>query len=224
MFLKIGHRGAKAYEPENTIRSFKKALELGANSIEIDARTTKDKKIVCLHDEYLERTTNGKGLVREKMLKEIKELNAGKGEKVPTLEEALEFIDGKAIILIDLREDEIVEDVIEILKSFNLVKSSILISSDAEILKHAKEIENKIKTGMWFVRFKDHLKIALKINLDYLKPIFFACHSWLIEKAHSEEIKVLTWVVNDKERAKELIKKGVDGIVTDKPDILKDLL
>jgi len=220
MFLKIGHRGAKAYEPENTLRSFKKALDLGANAIEIDARLTKDGELVCLHDKKLERTTNGKGLVNERTLKEIKKLDAGKGEKVPTVEEALRFIDKKAKVLIDLRNDEAVDKVLKILKKTGLIEKTILISSKADILKHVKEIEPNIETGMWYVKHQNPLKTALEIKLNYLKPIWFSCHSEIIKKAHENGIKVLTWVVNEKSKVQELVKKGVDGIVTDKPDIL----
>jgi len=223
MFLKVGHRGAKAYEPENTLRSFNKALELGANAIEIDARLTKDENLVCMHDEKLEKTTNGAGLVTEHTLNEIKKLDAGKGEKVPTLEEALKFIGKKAKILIDLRSDAAAEQVLKLIQKLKLVDNTILISSKSEILKRTKKLEPKIETGMWYVKHPNPLETALEIKLNYLKPIWFSCHSDIIKKSHENGIKVLTWVVNEKSKAQEFVKKGIDGIVTDKPDILKDL-
>ena len=94
--LKVGHRGARAYEPENTLRSFRKALELGVNAVELDVRRTKDGELVVIHDDKVDRTTNGRGLVNELTLEEIEKLDAGKGEKIPTLEEALEFLDKKS--------------------------------------------------------------------------------------------------------------------------------
>jgi len=102
--LKIGHRGAKGYEPENTLRSFQKALELNVDAVELDVRRTKDGAIVVIHDAEVDRTTNGKGLVSELTLKEIKELDIEKGEKIPTLEEALDFLDKKVKIFIELKE------------------------------------------------------------------------------------------------------------------------
>ncbi len=103
-FLKIGHRGARAYEPENTIRSFKRALELGVNAVEFDVRQTKDKKVIVIHDEDVKRTTNGEGFVRDMTLKQIKEFDAGRGEKVPSFEEVLDFIGKKAMMFIELKE------------------------------------------------------------------------------------------------------------------------
>ncbi|MEM3426627.1 MAG: glycerophosphodiester phosphodiesterase family protein, partial [Thermoproteota archaeon] len=99
--LKIGHRGARFYEPENTLRSFRKALELGVDAVELDVRRTRDGELVVIHDAEVDRTTNGKGLVRELTLEEIRRLDAGKGEKIPTLEEALDFLDGRVKILIE---------------------------------------------------------------------------------------------------------------------------
>ena len=94
--LRIGHRGAKAYAPENTLTSFKKAIEIGVDAIELDVRKTKDNKLVVIHDADIKRTTNGKGLVAELSLKEIKGFSAEGGEKIPTLEEALDFLDKKS--------------------------------------------------------------------------------------------------------------------------------
>ncbi|MEM2913929.1 MAG: glycerophosphodiester phosphodiesterase family protein, partial [Candidatus Bathyarchaeia archaeon] len=86
--LKVGHRGARAYEPENTLRSFKKAIDLGVDAVELDVRRTKDNELVVIHDAEVDKTTNGKGLVNMLTLREIKQLDTKKGEKIPTLEEA----------------------------------------------------------------------------------------------------------------------------------------
>lgn len=85
--LVIAHRGASAYEPENTLRSVEKALELGADMVEVDVRASRDRHIVVMHDPVVDRTTNGKGYVKDMTLKELKKLDAGLGEKIPTLHE-----------------------------------------------------------------------------------------------------------------------------------------
>ena len=95
--LKIGHRGAPRNEPENTLRSFKKALSLNVDMIECDVHLTKDGQVVVIHDPTVERTTNGKGKVKGFTLKEIKRLDAGKGEKIPTLEEIVK-LDRKSVV------------------------------------------------------------------------------------------------------------------------------
>ena len=81
--LRIGHRGARAYAPENTITSFKKAIEIGVDAIELDVRKTKDNKLVVIHDADVKRTTDGEGLVSDFTLKEIKSFSAESGEKIP---------------------------------------------------------------------------------------------------------------------------------------------
>jgi len=88
-FFIIGHRGACYYKPENTIASFKKALQLRCKYIECDVHLTRDKKVLIIHDKTLERTTNGKGLIKNFTLKELKKLNAGNKEKIPTLQELI---------------------------------------------------------------------------------------------------------------------------------------
>jgi len=90
--LKIGHRGARAYEPENTLRSFQKAIELGVDAVELDVRKTKDNEIVVIHNADVNKTTNGNGLVSELSLEDIKRFVTEKGEKIPTLEEVLDSV------------------------------------------------------------------------------------------------------------------------------------
>jgi len=85
MIKVLGHRGCAGLEPENTIRAFKRALDLGVDLIEFDVRTTKDKKLIVIHDETVDRTTNGKGYVRNLNFEEIKKLNTSEGEKIPSL-------------------------------------------------------------------------------------------------------------------------------------------
>ncbi len=100
--LRVGHRGAKAYAPENTLASFRKAIEIGVDAIELDVRKTKDGHLIVIHDADVKRTTNGKGLVSELTLEQIKSFNAGEGERIPTLQEALDFLDKKVKVLIEL--------------------------------------------------------------------------------------------------------------------------
>jgi glycerophosphoryl diester phosphodiesterase len=221
--LKIGHRGAKAYEPENTLRSFKKAIELGVDAVELDVRKTKDGKLIVMHDADVSRTTNGKGLVSELTLKEIKALETEKGEKVPTLEEALDFIDKKVKILIELKEVGIEKEVLDLVKEKGLEDNVIIVSFLEEALKKVRELNKKVETGLIYVKHKNPIKAALELKANYLLPLHAFTHTANIQKAHENGLKVIVWTVNDPERAKELIKKGVDGIASDKPDIFKDI-
>jgi glycerophosphoryl diester phosphodiesterase len=217
--LKVGHRGARAYEPENTLRSYKKAIELGVDAVELDVRKTKDGKLVVIHDADVSKTTNGRGLINELTLKEIKGLETDKGERIPTLEEALDFIDKKVKILIELKEVGYEKKVLELLKKKGL-QNVIIVSFLEDALKKVRELNKKVETGLIYVKHKNPIKAALELKANYLLPLYAFTHTANVQKAHENGLKVIVWTVNDAEKAKELVKKGVDGIASDRPDIL----
>jgi glycerophosphoryl diester phosphodiesterase len=217
--LRIGHRGARAYEPENTLRSFGKALELGVDAIEFDIRKTKDTQLVVIHDADVKRTTGDKGLVADLTLKEIKALNTEKSEKIPTLEEALDFIDKKARTLIELKEQGIEEKVLSVLRSKKLEKNAVIISFLEEALATTRELNPEIETGLIYAKHPHPEKTALELKANYLISLYRFTHTANVEKAHKNGLKVIVWTINTKEEAEEYAKKGVDGIASDKPDI-----
>ncbi|MBO3753602.1 MAG: glycerophosphodiester phosphodiesterase [Candidatus Brockarchaeota archaeon] len=219
--LKIGHRGAKFYEPENTLRSFRKALELGVDAVELDVRRTRDGELVVIHDAGVERTTNGKGLVRELTLKEIRRLDAGKGEKIPTLEEALDFLDGKVKILIELKEEGFEEEVLKLVRGKRLEKNVILISFLEDALRRIRRLDKDVETGLIYVKHENPVEAALELKANYLLPQYRFTHSALIKRARENGLKVIVWTINDEKEASEYAEKGVDGITSDKPDIFK---
>lgn len=221
--LRIGHRGARAYEPENTIRSFMRALELGVNAVELDVRKTKDDGLVVIHDDKVDRTTNGKGLVSELTLKEIKSLITDKGERIPTLEEALELLDKKVRILIELKEAGVEDQVMKIVRDKSLEDNVIIISFHEEALRRVREISEKVEMGLIYVKHKDPIKAALDLKANYLLPMYKFVHSAFVKKAHQNGLKVIAWTINTIGEAQECANKGVDGIASDKPDILKQI-
>jgi glycerophosphoryl diester phosphodiesterase len=218
--LHIGHRGARAYEPENTLRSFKKALEIGVNAVELDVRKTKDNQLVVIHDADVKRTTDGKGLVSELTLKEIKEFSAEQGEKIPTLKEALDFLDKKVKILIELKEAGVEEKVLVSVRENGLQKNVIIASFIEEALRKVRELNKEVETGLIYVKHKNPIKAALDLKADYLLPLYRFTHTANVQKAHENGLKVIVWTVNKPEEVAEYAKKGVDGIASDKPDIL----
>jgi len=221
--LKIGHRGARAYEPENTLGSFKKALELGVDAVELDIRGTKDGEIVVIHDAKVDRTTNGKGSVSELTLEEIKQLVTEKGEKIPTLEEALDFLDKKAKILIELKENGLEKKVLGLIHEKALEENVIVVSFLEEALRKVRELNDTIETGLIYVRHKNPIKAALQLRANYLLSLYRFTHTSNISKAHENGLKVIVWTINTPEEVSEYAKKGVDGIASDKPDILKTI-
>jgi glycerophosphoryl diester phosphodiesterase len=218
--LRIGHRGARAYAPENTLTSFKKALGIGVDAIELDVRKTKDNQLVVIHDDNVKRTTNGDGLVCELTLKDIKGFSAEGGEKIPTLEEALDFLDKKVKVLVELKEEGIEKQVLSVIHERDLEKNVVITSFSETALKEVRELNDKVETGLIYAKHKNPIKAALDLKANYLVAIYRFVHTANVEKAHENGLKVVVWTINNPEEVEAYIKKGVDGIASDKPDIL----
>ena len=218
--LRIGHRGARAYEPENTLRSFKKALEIGVDAVEFDVRKTKDDQLVVIHDANVKRTTDGTGLVSELTLEEIKGFSADKGEKIPTLKEALDFLDKKVKIVIELKEAGVEEKVLEAVRENGVQKNVVVVSFIEEALQKVRDLDEDVETGLIYVKHKNPVKAALDLGASYLLPLYRFTHTVNVKKAHDNGLKIIVWTINKPEEVEEYAKKGVDGIASDKPDIL----
>ena len=218
--LKIGHRGARAYEPENTVRSFQRAIELGANAIELDVRKTKDNKLVVMHNADVNKTTNGNGAVSELTLDEIKKLVTEKNEKVPTLEEVLTLVGKQVKILIELKETGYEQNVLDLIHKKGLIDNVIIISFNENALRKIKELDPKVATGLIYVRHKNPIQSALDLGAAYLLPLYHFTHSVDVKKAHDKGLKIIVWTINNAEEVAEFKNKGVDGIASDRPDIL----
>jgi glycerophosphoryl diester phosphodiesterase len=218
--LKIGHRGARAYEPENTIRSFKRAIELGVDAVELDIRKTKDNKLVVIHNADVNKTTDGNGAVNELTLEEIKRLNTEKGEKIPTLEEVLDAVGKQVKMLVELKETGTGEQVLDLIRKKGLTENVIIVSFHEDALRKVRELNDEVATGLIYVRHKNPIQAALDLKAEYLLPLYRFTHSANVKKAHEKGLKVIVWTINNKEEVAEYKKKGVDGIASDNPDIL----
>jgi glycerophosphoryl diester phosphodiesterase len=218
--LKIGHRGARAYEPENTLASFRRAIELGVDAVELDVRKTRDNELVVIHNADVNKTTDGNGLVNSFTLEEIQKFATEKGEHIPTLEDVLDVVGKRVKVLVELKETDTEEKVIELIRRKKLMDDVILISFDENVLSKIRELDDKVTLGLIYVRHKNPIKSALALKAEYLLPLYSFTHSTNVKKAHEAGLKVIVWTINTKEEAIEYKKKGVDGIATDRPDIL----
>jgi len=124
----IAHRGASAYEPENTLRAFERAIALGATMIELDVHLSRDERLVVVHDADLSKTTNGVGRVHEMSLDQIKRLDAGRGERVPTLPEAIELARGRAQLYIELKGQRTPAPLAQTLRDMRFADQAIVAS------------------------------------------------------------------------------------------------
>ncbi|MCL5423339.1 MAG: glycerophosphodiester phosphodiesterase [Nitrospirae bacterium] len=221
MFLKVGHRGARAYEIENTLDSFRKAMELGANAVELDVRKSKDGKPIISHDENLKKVFGKDVLVNGATLSELKQMT---GNKILALEEALHFLHGKVEkILVELKEVGYEKKVLDMIRKEKLEDRVIIVSFLEEALAHVRSLDKKIETGLIYAKFRNPIDAALKLNARYLVPLYRLVHARDVEKAHKNNLKVIVWTINTKEEAREYITKGVDGIASDKPDIFRGI-
>ena len=218
--LKIGHRGARAYEPENTLRSFQRAIKIGVDAVELDVRKTKDNELVVIHNANVNKTTNGSGSVNELTLEEIKRLVIEKDEKVPTLKEAMDFVGKRVIVLVELKETGIEEKTLDLIRQKGLMDNVIIISFIEDSLKKVRELSDEVTTGLIYVRHKNPIQTALELKAEYLLPLYNFTYSANVNKAHENGLKVIVWTINKKEDVAKYRNKGVDGIASDCPDIL----
>ena len=218
--MKIGHRGARAYEPENTLRSFQRAIELGVDAVELDVRKTKDNEIVVIHNVDVNKTTDGSGSVSDFTLEEIKRFVTEKGEKIPTLTEVLDSVGKRVKVLVELKETGIEEQVLGLIRQKGLIENVVIVSFHEDALRKVRELDGEVATGLIYVRHKNPIQAALELKAEYLLSLYRFTHSANIKKAHEKGLKVIVWTINNEEEVAEYRKKGVDGIATDRPDIL----
>lgn len=211
--MKIGHRGAAGYRPENTLESFQGALELGADMIELDVRLCKTGEVVVLHDEKLDRTTSLKGLLREKTLKEL-------NLEVPTLKEVIDNVPSK--INIEIKEKEATKPAIKLIEKENRELSDFLISSfELSVLKEAEELNPFIKTSFIIKKIPADLEKILSQSSFYSLALSSKiAKQEIIDFLQQKGIKVFVWTVNKRRKIEKLKQMKVDGIISDFPDRL----
>ncbi len=219
-FFKIAHRGASAYEPENTLRSFRRAIDMGAEMMELDVRLSSDGHLVVIHDKKVDRTTNGKGFVREMTLSDLRKLDAGKGEKIPTFEEVIDLAKGKIKLVVELKDKGTEEKVIKLIKESGLIDDVFLVSFHCDLVKRAKSLEPRIRTGLIMLFSFDTVAKGKECHVDAVAPSHYFITSGMVERVHKSGMYLFTWTVDDPKKAKKLKEMGVDGIVTNKPDLI----
>lgn len=232
----VAHRGATGYAPENTIAAFDKGVEMKADYIEIDVQRSKDGELVIIHDNTVDRTTDGTGYVRDLTFEQIRSLDAGSwkgeqftGEKIPTFDEILDRYHGKVGILIELKSPElypgIEEQVAQKLIEQNLDKPQnekiIIQSFNFESMKLTNSLLPKVPIGVLTSNRAHTTEQALKefaTYADYFNPSYGIVSKELVDQVHSLGMKIQSWTVRSHEAAQFLLDMNVDGIITDYPD------
>jgi len=220
-----GHRGAAGLEPENTLRSIQRAIDLGVDRVEIDVRVTKDGHLVVIHDETVDRTTNGHGYVKDLTFSELRRLDAGKGERIPTLEEALRLTRGKVILQIELKVAEATEPTVHLIEECNAEREVIITSFMHEQLRKVHDLNPALRTGALFFDVQgDICQRALDVHSEAIHVYYRNVDSGLVEDAHRRGLKVSVWNPDEVEEMRRMIGLNVDVIGTNRPDLLLNLL
>lgn len=224
--LKIGHRGAMGYAPENTLASFTKALELGVDGIELDVRLCRSGELVVIHDERVERTTNGKGRVRDLSLLELKMLDAGQGERISSLEEVLDTLDSFVRVDIELKEAGTAAPTAEALrrriqKRGGKAEDFLVTSFDHHELIRFHYLLPEIPFGPLLVaKPLTYARLAQEMEAQVILPYFEYLDSDFVRDAHERDLQVIAWTVNRPEDIRRMAEIGVDGMVSNFPDRL----
>jgi glycerophosphoryl diester phosphodiesterase len=238
--LVIGHRGFSAAAPENTLASFKKAMEVGVDMIELDVHLSKDGQVVVIHDDTLNRTTNGKGKVVSYTLDELKQLDAGSwfgsqfsGERIPTLKEVLELTRGQVLLYVELKGGDLGQYTLEDLADRSLqevekagmLRQVLFASFDLSAIERIREKNPGIPVALIYSRSWSSPQEVIGGRpipaLSFRGTVLTQTNA---SKARQQGIKVLVWTLNTEEHMEHFLKIGVDGIITDYPDRLIKIL
>jgi glycerophosphoryl diester phosphodiesterase len=233
----VAHRGGSLLAPENTLAAFRNAIQIGAAWIEIDVHQTSDKVTVVIHDNTLDRTTNGKGSIDKIPFEKLRSFDAGckfsdkfAGEKVPTLEETMALIAGKCNLLIEIKNPDasgdIEKDVVSLIQKHQAWSWSVVQSFNYQSVLKVHQLDAQIKTALLFVK-PNIENIQNDPDWSFLSGINIY-HRFsgkrTIEKLHGLHKTVFVWTVNHLKRIQKIVENGADGIITDDPQMMKEQL
>jgi glycerophosphoryl diester phosphodiesterase len=230
--LVIAHRGASGYAPENTLAAFRRAVALGANFIETDLQLSRDARFVAIHDDCVDRTTNGKGRVHDLTLPELRRLDAGSwfgsefaSEQVPTLEEILDFSKKHDVVFyLELKPGATwggEHALVGALRESGEIPRTVVISFNAPILEKLRQIEPTLMTGLLYEGDLDRpVEKAIDVGARQLAVRGDLVTPALLADARKRDLQVVCWTVNHPAHMRMLVEAGVDGIMSDYPDRL----
>jgi len=191
---------------------------------------TRDEEIVIMHDGNTFRTTGHFGLINKMTLQELKKLDCGEGERIPTLVELIKIARGKISLNCEIKTRGIAEKILNILKQENMIESTIISSFKHDILLRIQKLDSQIKLASleptrtrWISR-KKLLRKAIEHKFYAINPYYKLVNSKFVEKAHKNKIKIFPWTVNGSSNIEKLINLGVDGIITNEIDKVKLVL
>lgn len=235
--LVFGHRGASAYAPENTLEAFRLALEQGADGFELDVTLSADGVPVVIHDDRVDRTTNGHGLVSGLTLADLKRLDAGysdrfggqfAGARIPTLAEVFEACAAAPIINVELKHDrsparQLAQKVVEVIHAYERSGRVLVSSFRFSSLARVKALDPELPVALLYMlpRFGPRLAQCLAGRLPHEahNPTSLGLSAGDIAWCHRHGLRVNVWTVDDESEMRRLIAEGVDGLIANRPDV-----
>ena len=239
--LIIAHRGYRAKYPENTLASFRAALDIGVKMIELDVMLTRDRKMVVIHDVTLERTTDGHGQVNSYTLQELKELDAGSwfhtqfaNERLPALEEVLCLVGDRALVNIEIKAsayeahqppDAIERQVVELIHQKNALTSVLISSFELKILENITMMKDAPAIALLSKHPTeiDNVELCTRLNVFSWHPNCLELNYELVKMMHESSIRVFPYNVDTPEGYQRMINMDVDGVITSDPAMVPGL-
>ncbi|MDQ0861918.1 glycerophosphoryl diester phosphodiesterase [Bacillus sp. V2I10] len=247
--VNVSHRGASGYAPEHTITSYQMGDKMHGDYIEVDLQMTKDGKLIAMHDETVDRTTDGTGLVKDYTLEQIKQLDAGSwfnekypqyanpdyaGLKVPTLEEVFQKFGKNAKYYIETKSPEVYpgmeKELLRLVNDYNINNNTLLVQSFSSLsLKTMNELDPSVKL-VQLLSYKTNAVItdaeiaAIKQYAMGVGPNYTYLNQDYVQKVAGSGLEIHPYTVNDKETMKKLIDWGVTGMFTNFPDRLHEVM
>ncbi len=223
MFV-IGHRGARALEPENTLRALRRGMEC-ALYVEVDVRVSRDRHLVVIHDAAVDRTTNGSGAVGSLTLAELRDLDAGEGERIPTLAEVLHLVSERGGgLVVEIKEPGSEVAICAMLARVR-PEPLLVVSFHPEIFRSVGELLGDVATGLIYSRsLEDPVQAARAVHARVILPKFTRVTPDLVEAAHGAGLSVVPWTLNSEAEFARAVALGVDGFASDDPCMGRDFL
>jgi glycerophosphoryl diester phosphodiesterase len=225
--LGFAHRGASQEAPENTLAAFRRALDAGAGAIECDVQRTRDGRLVVIHDQRVDRTTNGRGSVEALAFDEVRRLDAGTwfapafaGERVPLLDEVLELVSGRAFLLLEIKNGPVFYDGIEAqiaaaLRRHGMRSATLVVSFDHPAVRAMREAAPDVATGITYrARLADPAAAARAVDADALCPEWPLVTPDVVAQAHAAGLGIFPWTIDEESALRRALAAGVDGVVS----------
>jgi len=227
----IAHRGASAYRPENTLAAFELAVEQGADMIETDLHTTSDGVVAISHDATLEHL-GGDGEVADKTLSELQALDAGDGQRIPTLDEVMDRFAAQIPFNLELktgtghRYPDMEQAAIQAARSRGVMAQTLYSSFDDGVLHRLRELDSSVRLAVLVdYRYPERMfERAAECGAEAVNPFFSQVDTEFIARAHGEGLAVYPYTVDDLAEMERLLELGVDGLFTNRPDQMRELL